>query len=90
MKTEINKNGWIETTVKKITITSISEKHFVLNKEWIDYNNKYGDPRNKRQSCNCCRKKWEDSKSDVYMAVTNKGNKAICKCCTEKIKELSD
>lgn len=88
MKIQINKNGWTEITTKNIIINSINKDPFILNKDWLNYNKKFGDKKRKRQSCKCCKRKWEETKSDIYLIMTNIGNLSICINCVRAFSHL--
>lgn len=79
------RDGWEEIRTKKMIVTHIDNKPFIKNKDWLSYNKRYGDKKNKRQSCKICGEKWKDTNSDIYIILTNKGNKPICLKCRNRL-----
>lgn len=81
MKKIKNSSGWDEIVTQSIKISTIW-LDFSTNEDWNNFNRKYPKIGRNRLSCKCCGSKWVVNNSDVDLAITNKGNKCICKLCS--------
>jgi len=88
MKVTLTSKGWDEVSVSRIEITSIPYEHTLHSvKGWLDFNKRHPKIGRKRKTCNCCKKSWKKLNGSVNLIFTNKGNKAVCDSCLQKIKE---
>ena len=79
-------DGWDEVTTKQITIENIW-RNFQTNEAWVSaITNGPISPKG-RQVCKCCGSKWENNKSDIALAFTDKGNQILCQTCTDSFEE---
>ena len=86
MKKIKNNSGWDEIVTQSIKINSIW-LDFSTNEDWNTFNSKYPKNGKNKLSCKCCNSKWTENNSDVDLAITNKGNKCICKVCSDFFKK---
>lgn len=81
MKIKKNNDGWSEIVTTNIKITNLGNNPFSTIDDWLATNKKFPKLGRKRQTCNCCKKKWEKLSGNVNLIFTNKGNKVICDDC---------